>query len=303
MKKTILKAIIIISVITLIAVGAYFLLVALGLDNFETLKAVANDGWWGIIIFFFLQIFQVVFIPVGTLLFTGPLVILFGGTKAFLISWTGIVVGSIILFLIAKYSGNKILKWIVGEKNAIRYAEIVSRGKFLLPIILMIPIFPDDVICAAAGVARMNTFYFCMVIIITRAIDNACTCFIGAELIKSTTGIIVLCIFVLIMIVLSYFLAKYQIQIENWIVDKLTTKKKLEVYYSNDTKIIIEKEKKIYIVVKYVKEDNIYVKKYSSEKFTSIQDARKKADELISIEKKCNSSACVDDNLIKKVSQ
>ena len=56
MKKTILKAIIIISVITLIAVGAYFLLVALGLDNFETLKAVANDGWWGIIIFFFLQI-------------------------------------------------------------------------------------------------------------------------------------------------------------------------------------------------------------------------------------------------------
>ena len=105
------------------------------------------------------------------------------------------------------------------------------------------------------------------------------------------------------MIVLSYFLAKYQIQIENWIVDKLTTKKKLEVYYSNDTKIIIEKEKKIYIVVKYVKEDNIYVKKYSSEKFTSIQDARKKADELISIEKKCNSSACVDDNLIKKVSQ
>ena len=106
-----------------------------------------------------------------------------------------------------------------------------------------------------------------------------------------------------IFIILSYFLTKYQIQIENWIVDKLTTKKKLEVYYSNDTKIIIEKEKKIYIVAKYVKEDNIYVKKYSSEKFTSIQDARKKADELISIEKKYNSSACVDNNLIKKVSQ
>ncbi|MCM1224727.1 MAG: VTT domain-containing protein, partial [Lachnospiraceae bacterium] len=188
MKKAILKTLLLIAIISAICVGAYFLLKAFELDDLETLREIVNKGWWGAVIYVLLQIIQVIFIPINTTIFTAPAIVLFGATKAFIISWIGCTLGSIIMFLVARYGGGRLLKWIVGEEKSKKYVEVLAKGKYLLPILLLIPIFPDDIMCASAGIGKINIVYFCIVITITRCIDTACTCFIGAELIKSPIG-------------------------------------------------------------------------------------------------------------------
>jgi len=99
-KKSILKLILVTLIVVAICIGAYFLLKLLGLDNLETLRKVCNNNIWGALIFIVLQIFQVVFLPIGNLAFTIPGAIIFGATKGFFITWFGVAVGSVIMYYV-----------------------------------------------------------------------------------------------------------------------------------------------------------------------------------------------------------
>ena len=226
MKTKILKWFLTIFVIIGVCFGAYFTLKAFGLNDIDKLREIVNNGIWGVIIYIILQIIQVIFIPINTTLFTVPAIVLFGSVKAFFISWIGCALGSILMFLIARYLGNKVLKWLVGEEKANRYASLLGKGKFLLPLFLLIPIFPDDIMCASAGLGKINFMYFVVVVVVTRAIDTACTCFIGASLIQSIPGIIVLCVFVILMLIASIWLTKNREKVENWFVNKFNKNNK-----------------------------------------------------------------------------
>lgn len=224
MKNAILKTFGLVFILAGVMLAAYFILKACGLNDIETLRQIVNQGVLGYIIYVLLQIIQVIFIPINTTMFTIPAIILFGPVKAFIISWIGCAIGSIIMFVIARFWGVKVLKWIVGEEKAVKYANLLGRGKYLLPIFLTVPIFPDDIICASAGLGKINFVYFCAVVIITRAIDTACTCFIGAELIKSPLGIAILAIFVVAMCIVAWFVTKNQDKIDNWFINKFSKK-------------------------------------------------------------------------------
>lgn len=225
MKKTIIRFVVLALIIGAVCTGVYFLLKAFGLDDLETLRGIVNQGVWGVLIYIVLQIVQVIFIPINTTIFTVPAIILFGPKKAFLISWVGCALGSIVMFFIARFGGHKLLKWLVGEEKATKYSNILGKGKFLLPLFLLIPIFPDDIMCASAGISNFNPIYFCVVVAITRGIDTACTCFIGASLAKSPIGIAILCVFIAIMLVLSILLTKYRDKVESWFIRVFTKKK------------------------------------------------------------------------------
>ena len=226
MKKAIFKTVLLVVILASICIGTYFILRAFNLDDIETLREIVNRGVLGVIVYILLQIVQVIFIPINTTIFTVPAIILFGPVKAFLVSWIGCALGSICMFLIARFCGNKVLSWIVGEEKANKYAGVLGKGKYLLPIFLLIPIFPDDIMCASAGIAKINFLYFCVVVFVTRCIDTACTCFIGASLIHSPIGIAFLVIFIVGMLVLSIWLTKNQEKVENWFIKIFTKKKK-----------------------------------------------------------------------------
>ncbi|MDD4815709.1 MAG: VTT domain-containing protein [Clostridia bacterium] len=227
MKKKILKVFIVIGVMTIIVATGYFVLKALNLDDLDKLREIVNQGFWGVIIFGLIMVAQVLFLPAGTLIFSGSAVVLFDSPlKAWLVCWIGLAIGSLIMFWIARIWGVKVLRWIVGQKRAKRYAYFLGRGKFVLPMILLVPIFPDDIVCAAAGLSNINWLYFSIVICITRGIDNFCTVFIGAEMIKTTLGLILLGCFVVVMIFASIILTKHQDKIENWFVSKFSRKAK-----------------------------------------------------------------------------
>lgn len=225
--KKVWKILLIAMVVGAVGAGAYFLMKALGLDSLEGLRQVIDNSFWGVFVFSLILIAQVIFLPAGTLAFTASAVVLFESpVKAWLICWLSLAIGSWIMFWLGRIFGSKILKWIVGSEKAEKYATYLGKAKFVLPLILLVPVFPDDIVCLGAGLSNVNPFYFMTVIFLTRGIDNFCTVFVGASMLKSTVGIILLVIFVIAMIIASYFLTKYQDKIENFLLEKFTRKKK-----------------------------------------------------------------------------
>lgn len=225
------KILLVLLVIAGVATSAYFLLRHFGLTDsknlLENLRQIVDNSIWGAIIFSLILIFQVIFIPAGTMAFTIPAAIIFESpVKAWLICWLSLTIGSWVMFWLARKFGTKILKWIVGTEKAEKYAKFLGQGKFVLPLLLLVPIFPDDIICVAAGISNVNWLYFMIVIFITRGIDNFCTVFIGSSLLKTTEGIIILVVFAILMLIASYFLTKYKDNIENFFLNKFTRKKK-----------------------------------------------------------------------------
>lgn len=225
--KKVWKILFIALIVGAVGVGAYFLMKALGLDNLEGLRQVVDNSFWGVFVFSLILIAQVIFLPAGTLAFTASAVVLFESpVKAWLICWLSLAVGSWIMFWLGRLFGTKILRWVVGSEKAEKYATYLGKAKFVLPLILLVPVFPDDIVCLGAGLSNVNPFYFMTVVFFTRGIDNFCTVFVGASMLKSTIGIILLVVFVIAMIVASYFLTKYQDKIENFLLEKFTRKKK-----------------------------------------------------------------------------
>ena len=242
--KKLWKILLIVSIVAAVGSGAYFLMKALGLDNLEGLRQVIDNSFWGVFVFSLILIAQVIFLPAGTLAFTASAVVLFESpVKAWLICWLSLAVGSWIMFWLGRIFGSKILKWIVGSEKAEKYATYLGKAKFVLPLILLVPVFPDDIVCLGAGLSNVNPFYFMTVIFLTRGIDNFCTVFVGASMLKSTVGIILLVIFVIAMIIASYFLTKYQDKIENFLLEKFTRKKKKTDQDDAEQNIEINNEK------------------------------------------------------------
>ena len=234
--KKIGKIFLVVLIIAGIGLGAFFLMKHLGIDSIDGVRQVVDNSIWGAIIFGLILIFQVIFLPAGTLAFTGSAVLLFESPlKAWLICWISLAIGSWIMFWLGRLFGTKIMKWIVGSEKTQKYAAYLGKAKFILPLILLVPVFPDDIICLAAGISNVNPLYFMSVVFITRGIDNFCTVFVGASMLKSTVGIILLIIFVIAMIIASYFLTKHQEKIENFFLEKFTRKKRAKSSQKQNT--------------------------------------------------------------------
>ena len=224
-QKNILKLFIVITIYISIIILAWITLKYYKLNNISTIRDLCNKNAYGYIIFILLQIFQVVFLPINSIIFVIPAIIVFGAIKAFVLCYVGLIIGSIIMFFIGRIGGIKILSWIVGKDKALKYKFVLGKGKFMLPIFMLLAIIPDDLLCVSAGLSNIDFGYFLLVILATRGIDLACTCFIGIHAIKSTIGIICLFIFVTIAVILSLILTKRQDQLESWIIKTFTKNK------------------------------------------------------------------------------
>lgn len=216
--KSILKTIIVISIYIAVIAIVWGLLKRFKLNSVTTLRKICNNSIWGYIIFILLQIIQVIFLPLNNIIFTIPAIVIFGPVKAFVLCYVGLVLGSIAIFLICRWGGIGVLKWIAGEEKAIKYTTILGKGKFMFPIFMLLAIIPDDILCACAGLSNIEFNYFFFVILCTRAIDLACTCFIGTHVVKSPLGIALLTVFLIIAIIISTILTKNQEKVENFLV-------------------------------------------------------------------------------------
>lgn len=214
MKKTIIKLSITFAIIIALSIGLYFIFQAMGLTDIDKLKVwVGSLGAWAWVICLLLQIVVSIllcFIPATNMTFIILEVALFGATwQTFLLAFAGVILSSVGMDLIGRFGGSKLVIKLVGQDDYEKATTLIKRkGQIYIPLFYLFPFFPDDAICCACGVSKINFWYNLVSIIVARGIGVATIVF-GISLIPYETfttpyewivciasvGFIVLCAF------------------------------------------------------------------------------------------------------------
>lgn len=120
------------------------------------------------IIFLLLQLVQVVFpiIPGGTSCLIG--VLFFGPFYGFICNYIGIIIGSILAYNLSKRYGLKVIGLFFKEETIDKYLSYISNDRFLKIFLvgILLPGFPDDLLCYMAGISKIKWNIFVWSIIL-----------------------------------------------------------------------------------------------------------------------------------------
>lgn len=210
-------------------IGLYYSGLLVHFESRETLQAwIESFGAWGPIMFFVIELAQVILIPIPAQITTLAGIFAFGAFKAFLISSAAIITGSIIAFAVGRALGVPVLYKVAKKETADKYRNLLSKkGRILLPIMFLFPLFPDDLLCFVAGTTTMSWLYFIVITITTRLIGVGCICaFMGGDIIPfSGWGIPVWIVIAIALIATSIIALKNQDKIEQFIINLFTKQK------------------------------------------------------------------------------
>lgn len=140
--------------------------------NEESLKQFLDKcGIYAPIFFIIIQIVQVIIplIPGG--ISQGVGVLVFGPIMGFIYNYIGIVIGSIIVFFMARKYGLPLIKKMFKKELIDKYIGWLNKGKgfekfFALAIFL--PVAPDDFLCYLAGVTNISVKKYLAIIILLK---------------------------------------------------------------------------------------------------------------------------------------
>lgn len=125
-------------------------------------------GIFACIIFILLQIAQVVFpvIPGGASCLAG--VLAFGPLLGFIYNYIGLVLGSLVAFLLSRIYGIKIVEKLFSEETINKYLKYIQNNQFTTIFFwgIFLPGLPDDLLCYIAGLSKMNLKKFLLIILI-----------------------------------------------------------------------------------------------------------------------------------------
>lgn len=250
LKSKILRTILVCVIIACVVVLGYYILRWTGvwekINSVEKLQElILSWGFWGRLGFVVLSFLQVTFIPLPSTVTIIAGTLIYGPLQASLLSLSGILLGSMLAFLLGKVFGRKLVVFMVGERTCQKWVHFLSNAKYSFFIMMLLPIFPDDVLCLVAGLTNMSWAFFTVTNLIARPIGIFTVSYFGSGYLIPYHGwglavwavIIVLIIAVLI---LSY---KYQKQIENFLLKIFRNKKnkykinKEEALENNELKI------------------------------------------------------------------
>lgn len=134
----------------------------------EALQAyITGFGALGALVFVAFQAVQVVIpiLPGGLGCLAG--VLLFGPKLGFLYNYTGICVGSIAAFLLAKQYGRPLLAAMFKPDTITKYEAWTSRRfDVLFAAAIFFPVAPDDFLCYLAGTTPMRLSRFTAIILL-----------------------------------------------------------------------------------------------------------------------------------------
>lgn len=172
----------------------YFVMVKTGvleqINSFDDLKQlILGFGGWGLISYMIINLLQCLIIPIPTTLTVLVGTAIYGPTLAFLYACAGVIIGSSIAFLIGRYCSRPVINWIFGEEKVQKYQNILNgKTSIILFVTLLLPLFPDDLICMMAGVSEIKYRTFLLISLFARGIGLATLSFLGSGQIIPFSG-------------------------------------------------------------------------------------------------------------------
>ncbi len=185
-------------------------------------KIVEAGGVFSCLIFIILQILQTTILQIPAVVVTVAGTLIFGRWTAFFLSYIAVMLGSVIMFWIGRKAGRKFLNLFVCDEKLEKWVDRLSHGKYLFALMMLFPLFPDDILCLVAGLTNMSFKFFLCVNLVARGIGIACTVFFGSGAVIpfSGWGLAVWVIVIAFIVLLFYFSVKFQDKIDdvvnNW---------------------------------------------------------------------------------------
>ena len=95
--------------------------------------------------------------------------VLFGTWVSFLLTFSAVTAGSLLVFSLARGLGRDAVTRLVGRKVSEKYLDVIhAKTDIFLVLAFLFPFFPDDVLCILAGLTQISFRRFAGIILCTR---------------------------------------------------------------------------------------------------------------------------------------
>ena len=218
-------------------VGAvYLIMYLLGWTNMsqeELQEMISSTGALAPLVYMLVTFLQVTLIPIpGTVtILAGNY--LFGMLPTFLYSYVATLIGAMVAFWLGRRIGRPFANFVAGSPEKVDewVHKLHGRENVLLFFMFLLPFFPDDILCAVAGILPISGMGFFIMQVITRFTSAGATLvFMSGEFIPwHGWGLAVLAllgVLAIVAFIISYRNAERINNLLTQIADKLTAKLK-----------------------------------------------------------------------------
>ena len=121
------------------------------------------------LVFFLIQLLSVVLAPIPSNISALAGGVLFGTWPAFLLTFSAVVGGSILVFALARSLGQSFVDRLVNQKLSEKYRHLLhTKTTAFLALAFLFPYFPDDILCILAGLTPISFRRFMVILLLTR---------------------------------------------------------------------------------------------------------------------------------------
>ena len=188
-KGAIIKLLIVLAACIIVSFIALLILFLFGIIYFDNGMKINGElfrdfqaNWYGILVIISFHVLVTTFlsfVPGKSTAFTILFQTIFQNPwKAFIITFVGIELSSLLMYIIGRIGGYSICKKVLGEKDCERASELLNhKGAIYFPLMMLFPLFPDDALVMLAGTFKMSLKWFIPSIIIGRGVGIATVIF------------------------------------------------------------------------------------------------------------------------------
>lgn len=120
-------------------------------------------------LFFLIQLLSVILAPIPSNVTALAGAVLFGLWQSFFLTYAAVILGSFLMFYLARVLGRPFVDQIVSRKVSEKYLDFIrSRQDVFLLLVFLFPFFPDDIICILAGLTTIRPARFFIIALIAR---------------------------------------------------------------------------------------------------------------------------------------
>jgi len=189
---------------------------------------LAGYGNFGFLIYILIQVIHVIIVIIP-----GDLVMIcagfvYGIPLGFVLSYVGLMLGSMIVFYISRFFGYEIVSNFIAKERIEKLSGILNstRGKMGLFIVCCIPFIPKDLMMYVAGITPIKASRLFLIYGLSRIPSTLVWVSVGANAFKKDTiGLVVTISIMVILTILLFFLTRYYHKNKNSITDKNTSTK------------------------------------------------------------------------------
>ncbi len=159
----------------------YFDAITNGISNF----IASIDGWWVYLIIYLVMVIQVSVIPLPVYVVINAAIVIpsinlnltsLSGWIFIIITMLAYMTGVVISYFIGRKYGSKAVKWCAGsEEEYQKWVNIFNKkGKWYYALTVLLPVFPDDLLCIVVGSVKLNFGFYLIVNLVCRFIGLIC---------------------------------------------------------------------------------------------------------------------------------